>query len=141
MRTMTAFLLTGLLIALPAAAQTPGGVGASGSGADTASGTTTGASSSGGGVTTQPGTAVSPSGDSRTTGTSPTGLRPPNANEIANPSGAQSVPSPVGSGGAQRAASRNCDATAKNCETPLSGRYMQLVNSMAKIACGRCASR
>lgn len=135
MRTMTAFLLTGLLIALPAAAQTSGGSGGT-------SGTTTGASPSSGGVTTQPGTAVSPSGDSRTTGTSPTGLRSPNANEIANPSGAQSVPSPVGSGGSPRAATRNCDAAAaKNCETPLSGRYMRLVDSMARIACGRCASK
>jgi hypothetical protein len=140
MRTMTAFLLTGLLIALPAAAQTSGG-GASGSGAGTAaSGTPTGASPSSGGVTTQPGAAVGP-GDSRTTGTSPTGLRSPNANEIANPSGAQSVPAPVGSGGAPRAASRNCDAAAKNCETPLTGRYMRLVDSMARIACCRCASK
>jgi hypothetical protein len=141
MRTTTAFLLTGLLIALPAAAQTSGG-GTSGSGAGAAaSGTTTGASPSSGGVTTQPGTAVSPGGDGRTTGTSPTGLRSPNANEIANPSGAQSVPAPVGSGSAPRAASRNCDAAAKDCETPLTGRYMRLVDSMARMACGRCASK
>ena len=138
MRTMTACLLTGLLIALPAAAQTSGG-GTSGSGAGAAaSGTTTGASPSSGGVTTQPGTAVSPGGDSRT---SPSGLRSPNANEIANPSGAQSVPAPVGSGSAPRAASRNCDAAAKDCETPLTGRYMRLVDSMARMACGRCASK
>ena len=92
MRTMTAFLLTGLLIALPAAAQTSGGSGGtSGSGAGTA--------------TSGPTVGVSPSG-----------------------------------AGATHAASRNCEK-AGNCETPLTGRYMRIVNSMARLACGSCASR
>ena len=47
--------------------------------------------------------------------------------------------SPSG-GGATQAASRSCEK-AGNCETPLTGRYMRIVNSMARTACGSCASR
>jgi hypothetical protein len=92
MRTIIAFVLAGLLIALPAAAQTSGGSGATSGTGTTTSGTTVG---------------VSPSG-----------------------------------AGATGSASRNCDTTkAGDCETSLSGRYMQLVNAMARIACGSCASK
>ena len=41
---------------------------------------------------------------------------------------------------ATRAANQNCEK-AGNCETPLTGRYMRIVNSMARLACGSCASR
>jgi hypothetical protein len=92
MRTIIAFVFAGLLIALPAAAQTSGGSGATSGTGTTTRGTTVG---------------VSPSG-----------------------------------AGATGSASRNCDATkAGDCETSLSGRYMQLVNAMARIACGSCASK
>jgi hypothetical protein len=88
MRTITAFVFGGMLIALPAAAQTSGGRGAvSGTGSDA----------------------------SATVGVGP------------------------GGGGATKAGSRSCEKPGI-CEVPLTGRYMQIVNSMARLACGRCAS-
>jgi hypothetical protein len=42
--------------------------------------------------------------------------------------------------GTTGAASRSCDAKAEDCEPSLRGRYMQLVNEMARLACGRCAN-
>jgi hypothetical protein len=161
MRTVSSFFLVGLLLATPALAQSSGGAGGA-SGGSTAGGTpggttggasprssggaTIGSSPSGTGTTTQPGTGLgaNQAGPNDVTNQdvrgSGTGLRSSDRNAITNPGGALNTAPISGAGGGARAAA-NCDARNGNCETPFVRRYMRLVDSMARTACGSCASR
>jgi hypothetical protein len=132
MRQVISALILGLTLATPAFAQSgsAGGSSAGGAGTTSSTGTTTGAPSVGT-------TGVGPSGT--TAGSQPNPLTP---NDQMRANSGQNLRAPAttvapgtvttGQSGGVRGARAQCSPP--DCSSPLSGRYMAIVDSMARIA-------